>query len=269
MENTLDGSEGSVRCEVRGPLLLMGLDRVAKRNGLTPTMYRQLGKAYSRLDDDPALRVGVVHAFGDHFCAGLDLPSFAPLIQRGEKALDLGDVEPVDAATEGYRRRRKPLVMAVKGITYTAALEMVLAADVVVAADDCRFSQLEVKRGIMPAGGATVRMVQRAGWGAAMLYLLTGREFDSAAALRMNIVQQTVPAGRELAEAIRIAEDIARQAPLTSEAIRANAMKALEEGPIAAFRELVAQQQRLAASDDVKEGVRSFIEKRPAQFSGR
>ena len=73
--------DGSIDCEVRGPLLLIGINRPAKRNGFTPKMFRELGDAYTRLDDDPALRVGVLHAFGDHFTAGLDLPTIAPLMQ--------------------------------------------------------------------------------------------------------------------------------------------------------------------------------------------
>ena len=137
--------EGRIVCEARGPLL-MQIDRPAKRNGFTPAMYTQLAEAYTRLDDDPALRVGVLHAAGEHFTAGLDLPSFAPLIQRGERPVPPGMVEPFNLGRDGTRRRTKPLVAAVKGITYTLGIELMLAADIVIAASDCRFSQLEVKR---------------------------------------------------------------------------------------------------------------------------
>ena len=94
---------------------------------------------------------------------------------------------------------------AVQGICFTLGIELMLAADIVVAADDCRFAQIEVKRGIMPAGGATVRMVERAGWGNAQRYLLTGDEFGSAEALRLGFVQEVVPAGRQKARALEIA----------------------------------------------------------------
>ena len=92
--------------------------------------------------------------------------------------------------------RTKPLVCAVQGICFTLGIELMLAADIVVAADDCRFAQIEVKRGIMPAGGATIRMVERAGWGNAQRYLLTGDEFGAAEALRLGFVQEVVPAGQ-------------------------------------------------------------------------
>jgi enoyl-CoA hydratase/carnithine racemase len=261
--------EGSIDCEERGHLLLIGINRPAKRNGFTPKMFRELGEAYTRLDEDAVLRVGVLHAMGDHFTAGLDLPTIAPLMRKGEKAVPLGLVEPTDLGTPGYRRRIKPMVVAVKGITYTLGIELMLAADIVVAADDCRFSQLEVKRGIMATGGATLRMAERAGLGNAMLHLLTGDEFGSAEALRLNFVQKVVPAGQELAEALRIAEAIAAQAPLAVVASRLNALKAVEQGPVVAMQEFIDVQQRLSNSEDAAEGVRSFVEKRPARFTGR
>ena len=261
--------DGCIDCEVRGDLLLIGINRPAKRNGFTPKMFRELGEAYTRLDDEPKLRVGVLHAFGAHFTAGLDLPTIAPLMQRGEKAVPLGLVDPLNLGMEGYRRRSKPMVVAVKGITYTLGIELMLAADIVVAADDCRFSQLEVKRGIMATGGATLRMAERAGLGNALLHLLTGDEFGSDEALRLNFVQKVVPAGTELDTAMAVAEAISAQAPLAVVATRLNALKTVEHGPVVAMHEFIATQQRLSRSEDAAEGVRSFVERRPAQFHGR
>ena len=267
--NTPAPDEGRIDTEVRGHLLLITINRPAKRNGFTPAMYRQLAAAYTRLDDEPALRVGVLMAAGDHFTAGLDLPTFAPLMQRGEQAAPAGGVEPTEPGMAGYRRRQKPVVVAVKGITYTLGIELMLAADVVVAADNCRFSQLEVKRGIMATGGATLRMAERAGAGNALLHLLTGDEFNAAEALRLNFVQKVVPPAQVEQEALQIAEQIAQQAPLAVVATRLNVLKAIEHGPLAAMEEFEATQQRLSRSEDAAEGVRSFVERRPARFPGR
>ncbi|HVR48484.1 MAG TPA: crotonase/enoyl-CoA hydratase family protein [Pseudorhodoferax sp.] len=261
-------AEGRIVTEQRGHILLIGIDRPAKRNGFTPAMQQQLAEAYTRLDDEPALRVGVLHALGAHFTAGLDLPSFAPLMQRGEKAIPDGLVDPLDLGLPQYRRRTKPMVVAVQGITYTLGIELMLATDIVVAADDCRFSQLEVQRGIMATGGATLRMAERAGAGNALLHLLTADVFDAAEALRLHFVQKLVPAGTQLDEALRIAEAIAAQAPLAVVATRLNVRQALEQGPLAAAAEFSAVQQRLANSADAAEGVRAFVEKRPARFEG-
>ncbi|MGH6625237.1 MAG: crotonase/enoyl-CoA hydratase family protein [Burkholderiaceae bacterium] len=261
--------EGTISTERRGPLLLIGINRPAKRNGWTPRMFRELAEAYTLLDDDPELRVGVLHAFGDHFTAGLDLPAVAEFMKRGEKAIPEGLVEPHDFGMPGYRRRTRPMVVAVKGICFTVGIELMLGADIVVAADNCRFSQMEVQRGIMATGGATLRMAERAGLGNALLHLLTGDEFGSAEAYRLNFVQKVVPTGQELDEAIRIAETIAAQAPLAVVATRLNVLKAIEHGPLAAMQEFIETQKRLANSEDAAEGVRSFVERRPARFSGR
>jgi enoyl-CoA hydratase/carnithine racemase len=269
MEHATPPTEGTITTERRGALLLVGINRPAKRNGFTPRMFRELAQAYTLLDDDPSLRVGVLFAHGDHFPGGLDLPLIAEAMRRGEKLWPHDHVEPLNLGTPGFRRRTKPMVCAVQGITFTIGIELMLAADIVVAADDCRFSQLEVKRGIMATGGATLRMAERAGLGNALLHLLTGDEFGAAEALRLNFVQKVVPRGQELDEAIRFADTIAAQAPLAVIATRLNALKAVERGPLEAMAEFVPVQQRLSQSEDAKEGVLSFQEKRAARFSGK
>jgi enoyl-CoA hydratase len=269
MDHATPPAEGTITTERRGELLLVGIARPAKRNGFTPRMFHELAQAYTRLDDDPGLRVGLLFAHGAHFTAGLDLPTIAPLMQRGEKLVPAGMVEPLNLGTPGFRRRTKPMVVAVHGITYTLGIELMLAADIVVAADDCRFSQLEVKRGIMATGGATLRMAERAGLGNALLHLLTGDEFGAAEALRLNFVQKVVPVGEQFEEALRIAQAIAAQAPQAVVATRLNAMKALERGPLEAMAEFVSVQQQLSRTEDAAEGVRSFVEKRAAKFTGR
>ena len=171
--------EGRIDTQVLdGQILLIGIQRPSKRNGWTPPMFRQLAEAYTRLDDEPGLRVGVLHAFGDHFTAGLDLPAMVEYLRSGQKVVPPGLVEPYDFGMPGYRRRSKPMLVAVQGICYTVGIELMLGADIVLAADDCRFSQMEVQRGIMATGGATLRMAERAGVGNALLHLLSADVFD-------------------------------------------------------------------------------------------
>ena len=129
--------------------------------------------------------------------------------------------------------------------------------------------QLEVKRGIMATGGATLRMAERAGAGNALLHLLTGDEFDSIEALRLNFVQKVVPASQVLEEAVKIAIAIAAQAPLAVVATRLNVLKAIEQGPLVAMHDFIPVQNGLSNSDDAKEGVASFVQKRVARFTGR
>ena len=262
--------EGRIDTQVLdGQILLIGIQRPAKRNGWTPPMFRQLAEAYTRLDDEPGLRVGVLHAFGDHFTAGLDLPAMVEYLRSGQKVVPPGLVEPYDFGMPGYRRRSKPMLVAVQGICYTVGIELMLGADIVLAADDCRFSQMEVQRGIMATGGATLRMAERAGVGNALLHLLSADVFDSAEALRCNFVQRVVPRPELLDATLALARQIAAQAPQAVIETRRNVLKAIELGQAAAVADFIPVQARLAASQDAAEGVRAFVEKRPARFSGR
>jgi enoyl-CoA hydratase/carnithine racemase len=258
--------DGQIKAERRGHLLLIGIDRPEKRNGFTPKMFAELAAAYSQLEHTHELRCGVLYAEGDHFTAGLDMPKIAPLRQQGKPLVPPTEVDPFNLREP---IRTKPMVIALKGIAFTVAIELMLSSDIAVAADNCRFSQLEVKRGIMAGCGATFRMAERAGWGNAMKVLLTGEEFTAQDAHRFNFVQEVVPAGQELARAIAIAELIAKQAPLAVQATMENARVAVTYGWQAAQAKIIATQQRLYNTEDAKEGVQSFVEKREARFVGR
>lgn len=258
--------DGQIKVEQRGHVLLIGIDRPEKRNGFTPKMFAQLAAAYSRLEALAELRCGVLYAEGDHFTAGLDMPKIAPLRMEGKSLTPTNEVDPFNLREP---IRTKPMVVALKGICFTVAIELMLAADVAIAAENCRFSQIEVKRGIMAGCGATFRFVERAGWGNAMRLLLTGDEFTAQEAFRLNFVQQVVPVGQELPLAVELAERIARQAPLAVRATMENARTALTHGWQAAHAKIGATARRLYNTEDAKEGVQSFIEKREAHFSGR
>jgi enoyl-CoA hydratase len=258
--------DGQVKVELRGHVLMIGIDRPEKRNGFTPKIFAELAAAYTQLERTHEARCGVLYAEGDHFTAGLDMPKIAPLRREGKPLVPAGEVDPFNLRDP---IRSKPMIVALQGICFTVAIELMLAADIAIAAENCRFSQLEVKRGIMPGCGATFRMVERAGWGNAMHVLLTGDEFSAQEALRMNFVQAVVPVGQQLTRAVEIAERIARQAPLAVQAVLENARLAVAQGWPEAAARITATQQRLYNTDDAKEGVLSFTEKREARFTGR
>ena len=258
--------EGHIVVEKRGAVLLIGLDRVEKRNGVTPKMFRELGEAYTLLESSPDLFVGLLYAKGDHFSGGIDLPLMAEYRKEGKPYVPLQLVDPVQMR-EPYRK--KPVVAAMQGLCFTIAIELMLAADVVIAADNCRFAQMEVKRGIMPGAGGSFRIVERAGWGNAMKWLLTGDEFDSAEALRIGLVQEVVPAGRQFDRALEYAQHVAEQAPLAVQATIENARIALGQGWIHAATHATARNTWLFGTEDAAEGRKSFAEKRAARFVGR
>ncbi|OBK26428.1 enoyl-CoA hydratase, partial [Mycobacterium asiaticum] len=226
----------TVSLERDGHVLLIGLNRPHKRNSFDRQMIADLSRAYALLESDPDLRVGVLFAHGDHFTAGLDLVDVAPGIAAGEASIPEGGRDPfrLDGSWT------TPLIAVAHGWCMTLGIELLLAADIRIAATGTRFTQLEVQRGIYPFGGATIRLPREAGWGNAMRWLLTGDEFDAAEAHRIGLVQEVADdAATALARAREIAQTIAeRAAPLGVRATLASAHLARTQGEAAAIERL-------------------------------
>jgi len=250
----------------RGHVLHMGLNRPAKRNAFNLEVLAALAAAYTRLEDDPHLRCGLLFAHGDHFTAGLDLAEVGPAVSSGATLFPPEHVDPLNLIG---RRRTKPIVAAIAGYCITIGIELALACDVRIAADSTRFRQMEVQRGIMPFGGATLRFPRLIGWGDAMRWLLTGDEFDATEAHRIGLVQEVVPAGAHVERGSALAARIAEQAPLAVRATRRNAELAVVAGEAAALEELMSAARGLMTSEDATEGLMSFVERRAARFTGR
>ncbi len=257
-----------VTVELHGHVLLIGINRPEKRNAFDLATLEELGAAYGRLADDHEARVGVLYGHGDHFSAGLDLAEVGPAVAaQGPQALTgRGRYDPFSLWGESVP---KPVVMAVSGIAFTLSIELALASDIVVAADDVRFCQLEIGRGILPFGGATFRAPAQLGWGNAMRFLLTAEEFSAREALRIGLVQEVVPAGHHVQRAVEIAEMIAAQAPLGVQGTLANARAARAEAEQSAVAHLRQILPGILASEDAAEGLRSFVERGKAEFVGR
>jgi enoyl-CoA hydratase/carnithine racemase len=250
-----------------GHVLLIGVNRPEKRNAFDLAVIRQLAAAYERLADDHDLRVGVLYAHGEHFSAGLDLAEVGPVAaEQGVAVLSGGArFDPFGVWGEPLP---KPVVMAVQGIAFTLSIELALASDIVVAAEDVRFRQLEIARGILPFGGATFRAPAQLGWGNAMRFLLTAEEFGATEAQRIGLVQEVVPAGHQLDRAHELARTVAAQAPLGVWGTLANARVARAAAERAAVAHLSELVPGVLNSQDAAEGVRSFVERRPGRFTG-
>jgi len=255
-----------IHVETDGHVTLIGLDRAAKRNAFDIQMLRELSEAYTAFEEDDNARAAVVYANGDHFTAGLDLAEVGPAVAAGAPLFPEDGVDPLGL---NGRVRTKPVVIATSGWCLTIGIELALACDIRIAASDTRFGQIEINRGIFPFGGATIRLPQVAGWGNAMRWLLTGDVFDANEALRIGLVQEVVAPGAQKAKALEIAKTIASRAPLGVRATLASSKASLDDGPDAAAALLLTQAKELMASEDAAEGLRSFVERRDAEFSGR
>lgn len=258
--------QGKVSREIRGHIFLIGLDRTTKRNAFDSYMIEDLSLALTEYENNPELRCAVIFAHGDHFTAGLDLVELQPKLADGVFNFHHDIVNPW--GTVG-RQRSKPLVTAVQGYCYTAGIELMLNSDIVVANANTQFTQIEVQRGILPFGGATVRFIQAAGWAKAMKYILTGDLFYAQTAYEMNLVTEVVEGNNQLIRAIELAERIAQAAPLAVQATLKSAHQAFLQSPEAAFANLQELLSPLLVSQDAQEGVMAMLQRRAPQFKGR
>jgi crotonobetainyl-CoA hydratase len=264
----LAGLRGHVRTEVIGQTIVITIDR-PPANAIDVTTSRALYAAFDRLRTDPDLRVGVVTGAGDRFfCAGWDL-----------KAAAAGESIGADHGPGGfaglteYFDLGKPVIAAVNGLAYGGGLELMLAADLVVAAEHAQFALTEVTLGLVADAGGVLRLPARLPRAIALEYLLTGRPFTAAEASRFGLVNRVVPGDGLRSAALELATAICTAAPLAVgavlEIVRATAgadvrsgFEILRTGDLPAYRAMLR-------SADAREGARAFAERRRPVWRGQ
>ena len=266
---TTDGNNSTdnrITFESDGYICLIGLNRADKRNAFDSHMIKQLSEALTRYENDDELRCALIFAHGEHFTAGLDLMELQDKWDKGAFEFNNDEIDPWGI---GGKLRSKPVVVAVQGTCFTAGIELMLNSDVVIASSNCNFAQMEVQRGIMPFGGATVRFVAAAGWQKAMPYLLTGKPFDAQTADRLNLVSEVVANGEEYERALTIAQEICQAAPLGVQGLLSSAQDASRNGAASAIANIHSYLPPLFHSADAREGAMAMVERREADFKGR
>ena len=254
-------SEPAVLTEVRDGVLLVTLNRPEQRNAVNRAVAEGIAAALDRLDEDGALHVGVLAGAGKGFCAGMDLKAFVA-------------GEPVAVDGRGFagivqRASAKPLIAAVEGFAVAGGFEIALACDLIVAARGARFGIPEVKRGLVAAGGALLRLPQRIPYHLAMELALTGDFVDAERAAAVGLVNRVVEPGAAVDGALELAAAIAANGPLALAASK----RILVEAPGWPRSEQWTLQAEVTdpvrASADAREGSVAFAEKRAPRWTGR
>lgn len=253
----------NVLYEVRGPLALITLNRPSKRNAISLGTLEELHQAVTLAEHDEAVRVLAFTGAGDKaFASGSDL---AEVEHRDlKKAL-----EPiVQGLAERLERLPKPTIAAINGLCYGGGLEVALGCDVRVASETAAFATPEGKLGIIPGGGATQRLPRIVGRGWGMHMLLMGEPIDAQQALSIGLVTKLTAPEALLDEVQAMAEHLATFAPFVPRFMKAMVHSGMEASLVAGLALEKFAQGALCQTEDKKEGLRAFLEKRPPQWQG-
>ena len=252
-----------VLTEVRGPVGIVTINRPQVRNALNHQTIAELVDALDAFDMDDQVRCMILTGDDRAFAAGADI---SQMVEAG--AVDVLDDDNF-ARWARFRAIHKPVIAAVSGYALGGGCELALMCDLVVASETAQFGQPEVKIGIIPGAGGTQRWARSAGKVRAMEAVLTGEPVGAVDAERIGLVNRVVPAGAHLDEALRLANLIAARPPLAVR-LGKEAVNQAMEVPLSAGLEFERKLfYLLFASDDKREGMRAFLEKRAGRFTGR
>ena len=251
----------AVLAQAGGGVLLVTLNRPEARNAVNLAVAEGVAAALDRLDADDALKVGILTGAGGAFCAGMDLKAFV----SGERPW----VEGRGFAGIVERAARKPLIAAIEGFAVAGGFEVALACDLVVAARDARLGIPEVKRSLVAAGGALLRLPRRIPYHVAMELALTGDPISAVRGSELGVVNRLAEPGEAVAVARELAAAVARNGPLALDASK----RILQAAPDWPADEAWARQGEIAGpvfgSQDAREGATAFAEKRDPVWRGR
>jgi enoyl-CoA hydratase len=253
----------TILVERRGAVTLVTLNRPQALNALNSHVLKELIEVFAAYDADPSQRCLVLTGSEKAFAAGADIKEMS---SQGFAEMYSSNFF---AGWERVTATRKPWIAAVAGFALGGGCEVAMMADFIIAADTARFGQPEIKLGVTPGMGGSQRLTRTMGKSKAMEMCLTGRMMDAAEAERSGLVAKVVPAAELLEQALKTAEAIAAMAPLAAIAVKEMVNGALEMPLAQGIRFERRLFHGLFGTEDQKEGMAAFVEKRPGAWTGR
>lgn len=246
------------------------MNRPEAKNAFSAEMLVRMVDAWGEIDVDDEIRVAILTGAGDTFCAGADLKTMFGGQSNDEWSERFAsDADMAWKALLRHYRLTKPLIAAVEGYAVAGGTEILQATDIRIAGESAVFGLAEVSRGLFPLGGSTVRLQRQIGYAAAMEILLMGEHIPAPRALEMGLINRVVPDGTALAEAKKIAERIARNAPLSVQAIK----RSIQETAALPEQEALKIELEIGlpifGTEDSREGTKAFAEKREPNYKGK
>jgi enoyl-CoA hydratase len=253
-------SEDPVLVERRGAILLITMNRPRVRNAVNQAMSHGIAAAVDLLDADPTLNVGILTGAGETFCSGMDLKAFV----NGERP----EIEGRGIAGISEAPPKKPLIAAVEGYALAGGCEIMLACDLVVAADTAKFGIPEVTRGLVAGAGGLLRLPKKIPTQIALEYALTGAHFSAAEARSWGLVNRLTQQGGALEGALELAGLIIANGPVAVQATKRIVMESANWSEREAWDKQRSIVDDVLATDDAREGALAFAEKRPPVWTG-
>jgi enoyl-CoA hydratase len=255
--------EQLILVETDGPVGIVRLNRPKVLNALNPELMEQLADQLEAFDRDDGIHVIVLAGSDRAFAAGADIADMA------ERSMIEMYKRDQFASWDRIRRTKKPIVAAVSGFALGGGCEVMMMCDVVIAAETAQFGQPEINLGVIPGGGGTQRLTRAVGKATAMDMILTGRFLTATEAHAAGLVSRVVPNEHYFTEAVNVAKEMAAKGPIALRLGKEAVLKAFET----TLTDGVAQEQKLFymlfGTEDQKEGMRAFMEKRKPEFKGR
>ncbi len=253
----------NIKIETEGQIAIVSLNRPKVLNALNHELMSELAEALEGFDSDDNIRAIILTGSDRAFAAGADITEMA---DEGAVSILLKDRL---ATWDRVRHIKKPIIAAVSGFALGGGCELAMTCDIIVASETAQFGQPEINIGVIPGAGGTQRLTHAVGKYKAMELILTGRPFTANEAASMGLVNKVVPVELLLDEAKSIAKEIAKKSPLAIRMAKESISKVFETSLTEGLNFERKSFYMLFASEDQKEGMKAFIEKRPASFSGR